>query len=87
MFYVYILESKKDGSYYIGQTENIERRLEFHNNGLSRYTSKKMPWVLVYFEEFETRTLALKRERFLKKQRNRDFYKSLINNWSGSSVG
>lgn len=87
MFYVYILESKKDKSYYIGQTDDLERRLEFHNQGLSKYTSRKLPWYIVYFEEYETRTEAIKRERFLKKQRNRVFYKSLIDNWFGSSAG
>ena len=80
MFYVYILESIKDSSFYIGQTEDLEKRLNFHNQGLSKYTSRKIPWHIVYFKEYKTRTEALKRERFLKKQRNRDFYKSLINN-------
>jgi len=80
MFYVYILQSKKDSSFYIGQTEDLEKRLNFHNQGLSKYTRRKIPWYIVYFEEYKTRTEALKRERFLKKQRNRDFYKSLINN-------
>ena len=80
MFYVYILESKCDNSFYIGQTEDLEKRLDFHNQGLSKYTSRKTPWHIVYFEEYKTRTEAIKRERFLKKQRNRDFYQSLINN-------
>ena len=80
MFYVYILESKYDNSFYIGQTEDLEKRLDFHNQGLSKYTSRKTPWHIVYFEEYKTRTEAIKRERFLKKQRNRDFYKRLINN-------
>ncbi len=79
MFYVYILESKCDNSFYIGQTEDLEKRLDFHNQGLSKYTSRKIPWRIVYFEEYKMRTEALMRERFLKKQRNRDFYKSLIN--------
>ena len=87
MFYVYILESKCDNSFYIGQTEDLEKRLDFHNQGLSKYTSRKIPWHIVYFEEYKTRTEAIKRERFLKKQRNRNFYQSLINSWFGSSAG
>ncbi|MDJ0645238.1 MAG: GIY-YIG nuclease family protein [Flavobacteriaceae bacterium] len=87
MFYVYILSSKKDESFYIGQTNDLQRRLAFHDEGLSKYTSKKLPWVLVYYEEYKSRTEALKRERFLKQQRNRNFYKSLIQNWPGGSVG
>lgn len=87
MFYVYILESLKDGTYYIGQTEDLPTRLDFHNKGLSKYTGKKLPWKIIYFEEYKTRKEAIVRERFLKEQRNREFYKKLINNWSGSSVG
>jgi putative endonuclease len=79
-FTVYILESELDQSFYIGYSSNLEQRLQYHNAGRSRYTSKKMPWKLVYSETFESRSDALKREKFLKKQRNRDFYKKLINN-------
>ena len=81
-YYTYILQSDKDGIFYIGQTENLEERLEKHNLGLSKYTSKKIPWKIVFFEEFETRKEAISRERFLKKQRNRSFYKRLIADFS-----
>lgn len=87
MYFVYILQSQKDQSFYIGQTEDLEKRLDLHNQGNSRYTARKIPWKVVYFEEFETRKEALQRENFLKKQKNRSFYESLIKNWSGSSVG
>ena len=87
MFYVYILKSEKDNSFYIGQTNDLDKRLNFHNQGLSRYTSRKMPWNIVYSEKYKTRTEALKREQFLKKQRNRAFYESLIIKRSGSSAG
>ena len=87
MYFIYILESKTDNSFYIGQTNDLQKRLDFHNQGLSKYTSRKLPWEIVYFEEYKTRTEAIKRERFLKQQRNRSFYKSLINNWFGSSAG
>ncbi|NOY97043.1 MAG: GIY-YIG nuclease family protein, partial [Chlorobi bacterium] len=42
---------------------NIRQRLEYHNSGKSRYTSRKMPWELVYFEGFESKTGAIKREK------------------------
>ncbi len=59
MFYVYIIESKKDSSFYIGQTNDLKKRLSFHNQGLSKYTSRKRPWHIVYFEEYNTRTEAI----------------------------
>ena len=52
MFYVYIIKSKKDGSYYTGHTANLNDRITRHNQGRSKYTKSKTPWDLVYFEEF-----------------------------------
>ncbi len=60
---------------YIGFTSNMKQRLDYHNSGKSRYTSRKIPWILVYQEKYQTRSEAIKRETFLKKQRNRTFYK------------
>ncbi|SHJ02271.1 putative endonuclease [Tangfeifania diversioriginum] len=77
-FIVYILQSKKDNSYYIGFTSDLNQRLEYHNSGKSRYTSRKMPWKIVYTEKHKTRAEAMLSERFLKKQRNKEFYKRLI---------
>jgi len=80
MFYVYLLQSDVDSTFYVGFTENLEQRLKQHNNGESKYTSRKIPWKLVYFENFETKSEALKRELFLKKQRNKEFYQRLVRN-------
>jgi putative endonuclease len=78
MFFVYILQSQFDQSYYIGFTANLENRLKYHNEGKSRYTSKKIPWRIVYTEEFNTKKEALIRERFLKKQKSRRYIEDLI---------
>ncbi|HRW98266.1 MAG: GIY-YIG nuclease family protein [Lewinellaceae bacterium] len=78
MFYVYIIQSQLDGSFYIGQSADLEKRLTQHNHGETRTTSKKRPWKLVYSESFDSRSEAIKREHFLKKQRNRQFYQRLI---------
>ena len=77
-YYVYIIKSLKDSSFYIGSTNDIERRLEEHNSGLSKYTSSKLPWKLVYSEQLPDVTTARSREYFLKKQKNRAFYQRLI---------
>ena len=76
--YVYILISEIDDSFYIGYSQNPENRLVDHNSGRSRYTKWKIPWKLVYTESFKSKTEALIRERFLKKQKNREFYQKLI---------
>lgn len=66
MFFVYVLRSLKDGSTYIGFTENLEKRLKQHNNGETRSLKKKIPLEIVYVEEYESKTEARKRELRLK---------------------
>ena len=56
MFCVYILQSLKDESYYIGQTNNVSNRLERHNSRRQLATRSKVPWELVYTEPFPTRS-------------------------------
>lgn len=77
-YYVYILQSLRDSSYYTGFSTDVVRRLEEHNRGKSRYTKGKTPWKVVYTEEYESKMEALRREKFLKAQRNREFYARLI---------
>jgi putative endonuclease len=67
-FYVYIIQSELDNSFYKGFTTNYLNRLDEHNLGFSDYTSRKRPWKLVYVEEFPSKTEALKKEIRLKKQ-------------------
>jgi putative endonuclease len=78
MYFVYIIQSDLDHSFYIGFSENVENRLREHNLGSTNYTATKRPWKLVYFERFNNKSDALKREIFLKKQRNKKFYQKLI---------
>ncbi len=66
MFYAYVLLSLKNGILYKGSTENIDKRVEEHNSGVSKYTSKHLPWKLLHFEEFETRSEALMKEKWFK---------------------
>ncbi len=77
-YHVYIIKSLKDNSFYIGSTNDLERRLIEHNEGMSKYTSSKLPWKLVYSEQLPDVTSARSREYFLKKQKNRAFYQRLI---------
>jgi putative endonuclease len=74
-FYVYVLKSKTYGCFYVGSTGNLEQRIEQHNLGLARYTKGRRPWQLVYKEEYNTRSEATKREKFLKSGQGREFIK------------
>ena len=66
MYWVYILKNQ-EGIYYKGYTTNIEKRLEEHNTGLSRYTSNKGPWSIVYSKTFEDKKDALIEEKRIKR--------------------
>jgi putative endonuclease len=70
-YFVYILQSEKDGSYYIGHTADLKERIQRHNQGRSSYTKTKAPWRLIYQEEFHSRSEASKREREIKEKKNR----------------
>ena len=66
MYYTYILKSLKDGRYYYGHTENLEKRLLVHNSGKVKATMYRRPLLLHYCEEFESRSQAAQREYFFK---------------------
>ena len=64
--YAYIVECA-DGTYYCGYTNDLEKRIETHNRGKgAKYTRPRLPVVLVYYEEFETKEEAMSREWHLK---------------------
>ncbi|MHC4563638.1 MAG: GIY-YIG nuclease family protein [Planctomycetota bacterium] len=66
-FVVYILRSDRDGGLYVGHTANLPRRLEQHANAHAKsYAAKRGPWTLVHCENHPDRSIAMKRERFLK---------------------
>jgi len=75
MYYAYVLRSLKNGRFYTGSTDNIERRLLEHNSGKSKYTSHVGPFQLLYFEAFAIRQEAVKREMALKSGQGRQWLK------------
>ncbi len=76
--YVYILQSEKDGKYYIGETTDVNARLLFHNSGKQRSTRHRIPFRLILIEEYENRELALKREKQIKNYKGGEAFKKLI---------
>lgn len=66
MNYTYIVECS-DGTYYTGWTNDIKKRIENHNSGKgAKYTKTRRPVTLVYYEMFETKQEAMKREYAIK---------------------
>jgi putative endonuclease len=66
MFFVYLLQSLQDGSFYIGQTNNKVSRINRHNSGHVPSTKSKAPWKMIGYEEYQTREEARWREYCLK---------------------
>jgi putative endonuclease len=66
MLTTYILKSVKDLRFYYGSCENIQIRLTMHNQGKVRSTKSRIPFIVVYKEEFNTRSEAQKREYYFK---------------------
>ncbi len=69
-FFVYVLQNPQ-GRYYIGQTSNLETRLQQHNHGKVTWTKSRGPWRLVYHEAHDTRSEAMRAERQLKNLKSR----------------
>jgi len=66
MFYVYILKSKLDGKFYTGFTSNLKKRFKDHVLGNVASTKTRRPLELFYYEAYQSKEHALKREKFLK---------------------
>ena len=81
MFTTYVLYSKKFGKIYIGYTSDLEQRLLSHNKLATKgWTVKFRPWEIIYKEEYETKSMAMKREKQLKSYQGRLFIRKLIDN-------
>ncbi|PIS15675.1 GIY-YIG nuclease superfamily protein [Candidatus Roizmanbacteria bacterium CG09_land_8_20_14_0_10_41_9] len=78
MYYVYILESLRNGKYYVGCTDNIQRRLKEHNSGKNKYTKTGLPWELIYKECYNNLSIARKRERQIKGWKKRKAIEALL---------
>lgn len=66
MFYVYILQSLKNSDIYVGFTNDLKNRLKRHNLGKVRSTKPYKPWRLAYYEAYQSKADATKREKQLK---------------------
>ena len=83
MYYVYLLKSLIDGKYYIGQTDDLHKRLERHNKGFVLATKGRWPLVLLGRESFYSRQEARFREHILKNNTNEriKFYRKFDNDF------
>ncbi len=77
-WYTYILYSSKIDKYYVGSTDDLQWRLKRHNMGWGKYTKRGIPWKIVCYEKFKSKTEALKREKEIKCKKSRKYIEELI---------
>ncbi|WP_243718110.1 GIY-YIG nuclease family protein [Pedobacter changchengzhani] len=80
MYYLYILYSRSADKYYVGYSNNVERRINEHNfSERTTYTSKHRPWIIVaVYSCGHLESEAVKIERFIKKQKSRKLIEHLV---------
>ncbi len=87
MFYTYILQSQTTGNLYIGQTQDLEKRLLRHNSGGSTYTKNKGPWIILFSITFATRSETFHLEQKLKSWKNATKVKEWISQQKEALLG
>jgi putative endonuclease len=78
MYYVYVLQSEKDGCFYVGYTSELQQRLRLHNDGRVESTKDRKPLKLVYYEACTNQGDALHRERYLKTAYGKRYIKNRL---------
>ncbi|HCZ35474.1 MAG TPA: excinuclease ABC subunit C [Cytophagales bacterium] len=82
MFFTYVIQSINHDFLYKGHCEDLDERLKQHNAGTTKSIKPYIPFKLVYFEEFQTREEAIKREKYFKSAAGRRFIKLKLLNLS-----
>ncbi|MCL5407017.1 MAG: GIY-YIG nuclease family protein [Patescibacteria group bacterium] len=78
MLYVYVLQSLKNNSLYIGYTNNIKRRILEHNRQENLSTKAYAPWKLIFFEGYLEEKDAQRREKYLKTNQGSRLLKRML---------
>jgi putative endonuclease len=78
MFYAYVLKSINHDYFYKGHCENLKIRLDEHNSGMTESIRPFLPFRIIYYEEFNTRIEAVKREKYFKSSAGRKYLKTKL---------
>ena len=80
-YFVYLIVSNQKKNKmisYVGYTNNLQKRLNLHNNGKGAKFTRGKKWKLVYYEQYDSKSIAMKNEYKLKK--NYQLRKKIIKN-------
>jgi len=78
MFYVYLLESQKDGRWYTGYTNTLQKRISEHNKGIVFSTKQRRPFKMIYCEVCLNENDAKAREKYLKSGMGKRYLKNRL---------
>lgn len=78
MFYTYILQSKKNGKWYTGTTNDLRKRFKEHSAGLSPSTKNRGPFDIIYYEACSNKQDAFAREKYLKSGMGKRYLKNRL---------
>jgi len=81
MYYVYVLQSKKDKSLYVGYTTNLKNRMISHKKGENFYTKSKLPLKLIFYESYLSKSDAKRRENYLKTTKGKTTLRSMLKDY------
>ncbi len=85
MYFVYVIKSLKDGNFYIGYTSDLEKRIQEHNDCVSKSTAHRRPFELIYYEGSRNIKDAMHREKYLKTTYGHRYLKNRLKNDMESS--
>jgi len=81
MYYVYILQSKKDRKLYVGCTNNLRERVTLHDAGKVESTKLRRPFILIYYEAYLNKSDAFAKEKWLKTGWGRNYIKRTLKHY------
>jgi len=84
-FFVYVLLSLKDHKFYIGFTNDLERRIKEHEQGKNISTNSRLPVKLIYFEGHLSKEDALRRESYFKTTKGKTTLRQILKEYLNSN--
>ncbi|MCD4736930.1 MAG: GIY-YIG nuclease family protein [Bacteroidales bacterium] len=86
LFFTYILISERVSRFYYGQTQNLTKRIKYHNSGKVISTRSYIPWKVFAYKTCDSRAEAMKFEKMLKNLHSREKVMAFVNRHNFSLI-
>ncbi|MFH1829427.1 MAG: GIY-YIG nuclease family protein [Pseudomonadota bacterium] len=86
MYYVYVLQSEKDKKMYIGLTNDLKKRLQYHVSGKVTSTKCRLPLKLIFYEAYVDKRDAARREKYFKTSKGKTTLRSMLKEYLKKEV-